>query len=155
MMGKFAEEGNCQSRLNCIQRLVDKFTKESISSTVGIAHTRWATCGEVNERNSHPHYDQNQKIFLVHNGIINNHSEIKNKYLSEVNFRSETDTEVVAQLMGKLKNEGHSITESFRILETYLNKDSKWGIVLIDQDDMSKLYTSTRQQPILIGFSPK
>ena len=57
--------------------------------------------------------------------------------------------------MGKLKNEGHSITESFRILETYLNKDSKWGIVLIDQEDMSKLYTSTREQPILIGFSPK
>lgn len=72
-----------------------------------------------------------------------------------MNFRSETDTEVVAQLMGKLKNEGHSITESFKILETYLNKDSKWGIVLIDQDDMSKLYTSTREQPILIGFSPK
>jgi len=72
-----------------------------------------------------------------------------------VNFRSETDTEVVAQLMGKLKNEGHSILESFKILETYLNKDSKWGIVLIDQDDMSKLYTSTREQPILIGFSPK
>lgn len=72
-----------------------------------------------------------------------------------MNFRSETDTEVVAQLMGKLKNEGHSILESFKILETYLNKDSKWGIVLIDQDDMSKLYTSTREQPILIGFSPK
>lgn len=44
-MGKFAEEGNCPSRLNCIERLVDKFTKESINSTVGIAHTRWATCG--------------------------------------------------------------------------------------------------------------
>lgn len=55
--------------------------------------------------------------------------------------------------MGKLKNEGHSIVESFRIMETYLNKDSKWGIVLIDQEDMSKLYTSTREQPILIGFS--
>lgn len=43
--------------------------------------------------------------------------------------------------------------ESFKIMETYLNKDSKWGIVLIDQEDMSKLYTSTREQPILIGFS--
>ena len=57
--------------------------------------------------------------------------------------------------MGKLKNEGHSIVESFRIMETYLNKDSKWGIVLVDQDDTSKIYTSTREQPILIAFSPK
>lgn len=56
--------------------------------------------------------------------------------------------------MGKLKNEGHSILESFRIMETYLNKDSKWGIVLVDQDDTSKIYTSTREQPILIAFSP-
>jgi glucosamine--fructose-6-phosphate aminotransferase (isomerizing) len=92
MLGKFAEEGNTVSRLNCIERLVDKFTKESIGSTVGIAHTRWATCGEVSERNSHPHYDENKKIYIVHNGIINNHSEIKNKYLSDVTFRSETDT---------------------------------------------------------------
>ena len=57
--------------------------------------------------------------------------------------------------MGKLKNEGHSIVESFRIMETYLNKDSKWGIVLVDQDDTNKIYTSTREQPILIAFSPK
>lgn len=57
--------------------------------------------------------------------------------------------------MGKLKNEGHPIMESFKIMGSYLNKDSKWGIVLIDQDDITKLYTSTREQPILIGFSSK
>lgn len=45
MLGKFAEDSNSSPRLNCIQRLVDKFTKQSINSTIGIAHTRWATCG--------------------------------------------------------------------------------------------------------------
>lgn len=56
MMGKFAEDNSCR-RLNCIERLVERFTTETIKSTIGIAHTRWATCGEVNEKNCHPHYD--------------------------------------------------------------------------------------------------
>jgi len=103
MLAKYAEEPNKSPRLNCIERLIEKFTTESIGSTIGIAHTRWATCGEVNEQNSHPHYDEDESIYLVHNGIINNHAEIKNNELNGIKFRSETDTEVVAQLLGKMK----------------------------------------------------
>jgi len=56
--------------------------------------------------------------------------------------------------MGKLKREGHSIKESFSMLKNYLNEDSYWGIVLIDKDNINTIYTSTRKQPILVGFSP-
>jgi glucosamine--fructose-6-phosphate aminotransferase (isomerizing) len=80
-MGKFAEDGKHPHKVNCIERLVEKFTTESIKSTIGVAHTRWATCGVVSEENCHPHSDNENKVYLVHNGIINNHTEIKNKFL--------------------------------------------------------------------------
>ena len=74
-----------------------------IKSHVGIGHTRWATCGEKVTKNAHPHYDNLKKTFIVHNGIIGGHAIIKSKYLEDVHFNSDTDSEVVAQLIGKFK----------------------------------------------------
>ena len=65
-------------------------------------------------KNAHPHYDVKNKIYLVHNGIISNHSEIKTNYLKGVKFNSDTDTEVLVQLIGKLTREGRPMVEALR-----------------------------------------
>ncbi len=61
-------------------------------ATSGMAHTRLRTCGEIVDKNSHPHYDESKKIFLVHNGTITNYEDIKKRYLRNVTFSSDTDT---------------------------------------------------------------
>ncbi len=83
---------------------------------MGIAHTRWATCGEKVTKNAHPHCDSSGKIFLVHNGIISNHAKLKFKYLNGIPFKSDTDTEVIVQLLGKFRREGNTMMESLKKL---------------------------------------
>ena len=74
--------------MNCIERLVNEVNKSIVKSFIGIGHTRWATCGEKVVRNAHPHFDNSKNIFIVHNGIISSHAEIKQKYLSDIEFQS-------------------------------------------------------------------
>ena len=69
---KYADEG--ESSMNCIDRVVDEVMAETGIATMGIAHTRWATTGAKVSRNAHPHFDENHRIHLVHNGIISNYS---------------------------------------------------------------------------------
>lgn len=73
-----------------------------VHGSTGIGHTRWATHGVVNVDNAHPQVSQDGRFYLVHNGVIDNFQEIKSDYLSDVSFTSQTDTEVVVQLIDKL-----------------------------------------------------
>ena len=83
-----------------ISALKEKLKYENVSSPVGIAHTRWATHGEANEKNAHPILSENKKIAVVHNGIIENADEIKKELISMgVEFETDTDTEVISQLL--------------------------------------------------------
>jgi len=151
---KYAEEANEQ--LNCIERLVNDIAKNVVRSHIGIGHTRWATCGEKVERNAHPHFDTTKTIFIVHNGIIGGHPEIKKKYLEGVKFNSETDSEVAAQLIGKFKTEGSTTYEAIRKTEDVMKETSnkpQWGIVVVDKDQPHKMWTTTNGSPILIGMN--
>ena len=73
---------------------------KDISGCVGIAHTRWATHGEPSSLNAHPHYSESKNLAIIHNGIIENYADLKKKLISDgVHFRSDTDTEVIVQLI--------------------------------------------------------
>ena len=124
-------------------------------SNVGIGHTRWATCGEKVTKNAHPHYDNSNSIYLVHNGIIGNHANIKIDHLPGVNFNSDTDTEVIVQLLGKFKKQGMTIVEGLREVEKIASPNSQWGVVVIDKEQPDRIYTSTRGSPILVGLGDR
>ena len=119
----------------------------------GIGHTRWATHGGKTDYNSHPHTSMNNKIKLVHNGIISNYDELKEKYLSEYIFKSSTDTEVIVIMIQYLKN-----TNPFDTMEEILNKltelmEGTWACIISDSDYPDKLFFMKNESPLLIGKS--
>ena len=82
-----------------LSQLVDRLKKEPIDGFAGIGHTRWSTHGESTEYNAHPHFDCERSLSIVHNGIIENHHELKHKLESDAHtFHSDTDTEIIAHL---------------------------------------------------------
>ena len=150
---KYADDGEFTK--NCIDRVVDEVLAESGMGTIGIAHTRWATCGAKVSRNAHPHFDATNRIYAVHNGIITNHTEIKASYLKGVKLTSETDTEVLVQYVAKQVVEGLPMVDALKNVGKVAGPASQWGLVIIDRQEPDKLYTYTNGSPLLIGFSPK
>ena len=119
------------------------------SSHIGIGHTRWATHGVHNEINSHPHNSQNGKISVVHNGIIENYLELKNMLIEKgYTFKSETDTEVVAQLFEDLYD-GDMVSTTRKLLEK-IRGAYALGIMCTDHPDT--LVAVRKDCPLLIGL---
>ena len=119
---------------------------------LGIAHTRWATHGEPNQKNAHPHLDQSKKISLVHNGIIENYDPIK-KFLrsKKVTFKSDTDTEVLVQLIGYFYNQGKlDFEESVRA--ALQRVDGAYGIVVLNIDFPEMMIAARKGSPLVMGI---
>lgn len=116
-----------------------------------IAHSRWATHGGKTDENSHPHMSKNGKITVVHNGIISNYNELKSKYLSEYSFLSETDTEVIANLIQYFREEGYSMIETLNILTNEMI--GTWGCLIREdnKESINKIYFMKNENPVLIG----
>ncbi|MFL1695263.1 glutamine--fructose-6-phosphate transaminase (isomerizing) [Weissella kandleri] len=122
-----------------------------VSGTAGIAHTRWATHGVPAVKNSHPQYSADERFYLVHNGVIENFNELKQTYLSDVEFQSETDTEVAVQLISKFVNEDSLSTFDAFNKALALFGDSAYGFLLMDEQEPDRMYVAKRKSPLLIG----
>jgi len=128
--------------------------RESINNDVkgilGIGHTRWATHGEPNKINSHPHQSSSKRFTLVHNGIIENEDELRAKYLNGTNFTSDTDTEVIVQLIEKFVSDGESVELAIR--HTMSELEGSYALAILDKEDMETLYAAKNKTPLLAGM---
>lgn len=116
---------------------------------VGIGHTRWATHGVPSIVNSHPHQSNNERFTLVHNGVIENYEELKSEYLSDVTFQSETDTEVIVQLVEHFSNKGLETEEAFSKVVSLLH--GSYALGLLDNQDSDTIYVAKNKSPLLVG----
>jgi len=118
----------------------------------GMAHTRWATHGEPSRKNAHPHVDQSKKIALIHNGIIENYISLK-KFLKNkrIKFNSDTDTEILVQLIGYFYNKvGLDFEESVRA--SLQRVDGAYGIVVLNSDEPDMMIAARSGSPLVLGI---
>ena len=123
--------------------------KEPVEGTCGIGHTRWATHGEPSYINSHPHGDTKKQLVLVHNGIIENYIRLKNMLIDKgCVFVSDTDTEVVAQLIGAVYkgDPKAAIVEAMRLIE------GSFALAILFRDDPHKIYCACKDSPMVVGY---
>jgi len=131
-----------------ISQLENKLDSATAGGTVGIAHTRWATHGPATEENAHPHTDQSGRIALVHNGIIENFAALRTFLQSEgVRFDSETDTEVLAKLIGHFYK--GDLAEAVRA--ALLEVQGTYGIAVVSSDHPDTIVAARKGSPLIIG----
>jgi glucosamine--fructose-6-phosphate aminotransferase (isomerizing) len=138
----FKEKG----RIADLRSIVD----ENVMGNTGIGHTRWATHGIPSKVNAHPHQSTSERFTLVHNGVIENYDILKREYLKEVSFASDTDTEVIVQLIELFVNEGLEVIAAFR--KTLGLLKGSYAIGLLDEQDPDTIYVAKNKSPLLIGL---
>jgi len=116
---------------------------------VGIGHTRWATHGAPSKRNAHPHQSSTERFTLVHNGVIENDVQLKNDYLNDFNFTSDTDTEVIVQLVELHIKKGLTVLEAFTATLKLLK--GSYAIALLDKQNEDVIYVAKNKSPLLVG----
>lgn len=135
-------------RVGKIEKTEQEFLNKNFKGSVCIAHNRWATTGLVNEENAHPHCDCKEEIFVVHNGIVENYKELKEKLIKEGHkFSSETDTEVIAHLIEKyykdnLENAVKRALDDIR---------GTYGLVVASVKEPDKIVVARMSSPLIIG----
>lgn len=122
----------------------------NVVAPAGIGHTRWATHGVPSRENAHPHQSHNGRFTLVHNGVIENYAILKREYLQDVEFKSETDTEVIVHLIEKIASEGLEVEEAFRKAVSLLH--GSYALALIDNEDKNTIYVAKNKSPLLVGL---
>ncbi|SIS66233.1 glutamine--fructose-6-phosphate transaminase (isomerizing) [Salimicrobium flavidum] len=122
----------------------------NVKATLGIGHTRWATHGAPSRDNAHPHQSTSGRFTIVHNGVIENYNEVRKEYLEDVELQSETDTEIIVQLIELLHNKTGETKEAFRQAIELLK--GSYAVALIDQQDEETIYVAKNRSPLLVGL---
>ena len=137
---------------DCFDILKDNITNNYINSSIALGHTRWATHGSKSDINAHPHISNNKNIIIVHNGIITNFNNWKT-FLSNNNYKfySETDSEVIANLIDYYLNIYNNIESAIRA--TTENLEGTWALVIIYTKDPNNIYITRKGSPLLIGLN--
>lgn len=125
---------------------------KDITGSVGIAHTRWATHGEPSSLNAHPHYSESKNLAIIHNGIIENYADLKKKLISDgVHFRSDTDTEVIVQLIEYIQTKKNvDLLTAVRLALHQLI--GAYAIALLDKREKNQIIAARKQSPLVIGI---
>lgn len=122
----------------------------SLSAQLGMGHTRWATHGEPNDINAHPHWDSEEKIAVIHNGIIENYSTIKTKLVREGHvFRSATDTEVLAHLIEEMYKRTQNLASAVR--HALAEVEGTYGLVVLSTHEPDRMIAARKGSPLIIG----
>lgn len=124
--------------------------EEEVMGTTGIGHTRWATHGKPNRANAHPHQNTSDRFTIVHNGVIENYHHIQRDYLAGVEMESDTDTEIIVQLIGKFVEEGQTTQEAFSKALTLLK--GSYAIALLDAEEEQTIFVAKNKSPLLVGL---
>ena len=128
-----------------------KNSTKTTKTNIGIGHTRWATHGKATDKNSHPHKSADGKVFVVHNGIIENYQQLKNQYLSSTVFESETDTEVVANLIAHfLKLTNNKLEAIFQTTKLLVGS---YALAILFDDEKESIFFAKNLSPLLIGIA--
>ncbi len=132
-------------------RSLESSTPEGLPGNIGIGHTRWATHGGVSVANCHPHRDSAERVVIVHNGIVDNMEALRRELTKQgVSFRSETDSEVLAELIGRAVGSGRSLLDA--VLETMKRLEGTAGIVALDRNDPNTLVAARIGSPVVLGI---
>ncbi|TNF26329.1 MAG: glutamine--fructose-6-phosphate transaminase (isomerizing), partial [Bacteroidetes bacterium] len=139
----------CKGKVSDLEAFVKS---NDISGSVGIGHTRWATHGEPNDVNAHPHYSGNERLAIIHNGIIENYNSLK-KELSKRGhvFKSDTDTEVLVHLIEDVQsNENLPLAEAVRVALTQVV--GAYAIAVLDREDPNVIIGAKKGSPMVVGI---
>ena len=140
----------CKGRVSDLEKHV---AEENISGQIGIGHTRWATHGEPNDRNAHPHTSMNGDFVLVHNGIIENYAELKSDLQKKsYTFQSDTDTEVLVNLIEYFYRNAEEVTAEIAVRLALSKVVGAYGIVVICRNEKDQLIAARKGSPLVIGI---
>ncbi|HAO50629.1 MAG TPA: glutamine--fructose-6-phosphate transaminase (isomerizing) [Runella sp.] len=142
---------NIYKKKGKVVALEEELKSKDTTACIGIGHTRWATHGEPNDRNAHPHYSNHKKLAIIHNGIIENYATIKQKLLQKGHeFRSETDSEVLIHFIEDIQSEVNcTLVEAVRLaLQEVVGA---YAIVVMTEDEPTQLIAARKSSPLVIG----
>ena len=145
-------EINIKKHVGGIENLENLIAGENLYSHTGIGHTRWATHGAPSDINAHPHASEDGRVAIVHNGIIENYVELKEELIKKhhVHFKSETDSEVVAHLIGIYMQESDCLEDA--VFKAMGRMRGAYAIVAVSADDPDKLVAVRKDAPLIAGL---
>ena len=146
------DELNVYKTKGKVDNLTEYCGDKDVTGHIGIAHTRWATHGEPSSRNAHPHYSQSHNLAIIHNGIIENYADIKTKLIDKgVQFQSDTDTEVLVQLVEYIMVKKQlSLLEAVQV--ALYQVIGAYAIAIIDKRDPTQIIAARKQSPLVVGI---
>ena len=132
--------------------LANYVSDKNLVGQVGMGHTRWATHGEPNDRNAHPHYSESKDLAIIHNGIIENYAAIKQELINSGHtFKSDTDTEVLIHLIEEIKHKTHVATEE-AVRLALGEVIGAYAIVVLSKSEPNKMIAARKGSPIVVGI---
>ena len=135
-----------------VDNLTEYCNDKDVSGTIGIAHTRWATHGEPSSVNAHPHYSESHNLAIIHNGIIENYADIKTKLKEKgVTFKSDTDTEVLVQLVEYIMNKKNlDLVQAVQV--ALFQVMGAYAIAIVDKRHPDEIVAARKQSPLVVGI---